>query len=233
MTMSRTMRFAPKEFYHLYNRGTEKRDIFLSQNDYERFLLLLYVCNQPDAANLQEQGKNLQELIKIKNKNSLIDIAAYCLMPNHVHILAYEKQENSISKFMQKITTGYTMYFNKKYERTGALFQGTFKASWANNDRYLVYLISYIHLNPIKLIEPDWKENGITNLKHAEKFLESYHYSSYPDHLGTKRVESAIINKNTLPKYFESSLDFKKNVVGWLTYQQKVKPLGVSSPNNI
>ena len=147
-------------------------------------------------------------------------------MPNHFHILASEKQENGISKFMQKIMTGYTMYFNKKYERTGVLFQGKFKSTHANDDRYLAYLISYIHLNPIKLIEPEWKEVGINDLKQAEKYLDSYKYSSYQDFLGRKRIENAILNKNLLPKYFNSDIDFKKSVVEWLSYPHPRSDLG-------
>jgi len=218
--MNRATKFAPKEFYHLYNRGTEKRDIFMSSQDYERFLALMYFCNQSDGSS-RIQGKTLSELIRLKQENNngqLVDISSYCLMPNHFHILAREKQEGGISKFMQKIMTGYTMYFNKKHERTGALFQGKFKATHVNDDRYLSYLISYIHLNPIKLIEPEWKEIGINNLKQAEKYLDTYRYSSYHDFLGRKRTESAILSKDSLPNYFNSGLDFKKNVVEWLSY---------------
>ncbi|MDP3696640.1 MAG: transposase [Candidatus Taylorbacteria bacterium] len=226
--MNRRTKFAPKEFYHLYNRGTEKRDVFMSKDDYERFLALIYFCNQPDGSS-RIQDKTLSELIKIKQENNnkqLIDISSYCLMPNHFHILAREKEENGISKFMQKVITGYTMYFNKKHERTGALFQGKFKATHVNEDRYLSYLISYIHLNPIKLIEPEWKEIGINDLKQAEKYLDNFKYSSYQDFLGRKRFENAILNKDSLPKYFNSSFDFKKSIIEWLSYPHARLDLG-------
>ncbi len=217
--MSRIIKFAQKELYHLYNRGTEKRDIFMSSKDYERFLALMYICNQAETP-VRIIGQNLPELIQIYPQNSkeLAEIAAYCLMPNHFHILAKEKQENGISRFMHKITTAYTMYFNKKFERTGSLFQGTFKSTHAQNDRYLKYLISYIHLNPVKLIEPEWKEMGINDLGQAEKYLDNYKYSSYLDYQDKKRIENNIINKEALPKYFKSSIDFKKSIVEWLSY---------------
>ena len=216
--MTRIINFAPKEFYHLYNRGTEKRDIFLSPNDYERFAALLYICNQLSPAILRIQGKTLSELIKIKQEENLVEIVTYCLMPNHIHLLVRASQENGISKFMQKLMTGYTMYFNKKYERAGALFQGKFKATHVSEDRYLNYLISYIHLNPIKLIEPEWKEIGISDLSRAEKYLDRYKYSSYLDYQDQERIEKNIINKNSLPKYFKSKLDFKKTIIEWLGY---------------
>ena len=191
----------------------------MSAKDYERFLALMYICNQSEEP-VRIEKKTLSELVRIcpKKDNELIEIAAYCLMPNHFHILAKEKQKNGTSRFMHKITTAYTMYFNKKFERTGSLFQGRFKSIHANNDRYLKYLVSYIHLNPIKLIEPEWKEMGISDLDQAKKYLNNYKYSSYLDYQNQGRVEESIINKDTLPKYFKSNLDFKKSVVEWLSY---------------
>jgi len=142
-------------------------------------------------------------------------------MPNHIHLLVREKEEQGISKFMQKLMTGYTMYFNKRHERTGALFQGKFKATHANEDRYLKYLTSYIHLNPIKLIEPTWKETGIRNRKSAEKYLSNYRYSSYPDYLGISRVESMILNKEALPDYFRTRQGLEADIADWLSYKQE------------
>lgn len=110
------------------------------------------------------------------------------------------------------------MYFNKKNERNGSLFQGRFKATHVADDRYLRYLISYIHLNPIKLIEPKWKETGISDKIRAEKYLETYPESSYLDYLGKQRPESKILTREALPEYFASSTDFKTFVTEWLTY---------------
>jgi putative transposase len=140
-------------------------------------------------------------------------------MPNHFHLLVHEIEKGGISRFMQKLTTGYTMYFNVRYERSGALLQGRFKAIHASEDRHLKYLIAYIHLNPIKLIEPKWRENGIKNQLRARKYLEEYQYSSYLDYLGEKRLQSDIINKNALPKYFDTPKNFKENITSWLKYQ--------------
>ena len=152
--MARTFSFAIGEFYHIYNRGTEKRNIFASNSDRNHFLALLYFANQSEPADLKLQGRTLSETVEQKTGTPLVEIVAYCLMPNHFHLLIREIEEGGISKFMQKLTTGYTMYFNKWHERNGSLFQGRFKATHVADDRYLRYLISYIHLNPIKLIEP-------------------------------------------------------------------------------
>ena len=226
--MSRNISLAPGEFYHLYNRGTEKRDIFSDRADYDRFLSLLYLFNTIDAVHIDTIPKPrgstsrnfLESSLETDRGEDLVDICAYCLMPNHFHLLVQEKKEGGISRFMQKLMTGYTMYFNKRYEHSGGLFQGQFKASHVNEDRYLKYLISYIHLNPVKLIDPLWKENGIKNRHSAENYLRQYGYSSYPDYLGMSRIESKILNKKALPDYFSDTRDFKSDVTDWLEYNK-------------
>lgn len=223
--MTRSLTFASGEFYHIYNRGTEKRNIFQSSRDYQRFLCLLYICNGGIPVDLKLQGSTLEDLRQINREEKLIEIAAYCLMPNHFHLLIYEKEEGGISKFMQKLTTAYTMYFNKRYKRTGALFQGKFKARHASaSDNYLKYLMAYIHLNPVKLIDREWREKGIKNKKQAEDFLSRYNYSSYLDFLQNDRTEKIILNKEILPEYFESgSESLKENIFEWLEYAQTTR----------
>jgi len=104
---------------------------------------------------------------------------------------------------MQKLSTGYTMYFNKKNKRSGALFQGRFKAEYIDNDAYMRYLYSYIHLNPVGIIESGWKERRIEDLERARAFLNEYPYSSYFDYQSRERPERAILNKDAFPEYFD------------------------------
>jgi putative transposase len=223
--MSRNISIAPDEFYHLYNRGTDKRNIFSTEADRERFLALLYLCNTEEPVHIdniqKSRGSTSLNLFETERGESLVSICAYCLMPNHVHLLVHEKDENGISRFMQKLMTGYTMYFNKRHERSGALFQGRFKATHVDEDRYLKYLISYIHLNPMKLIAPRWKEDGIRDRQTAEKYLSQYRHSSYLDYLGTSRIESKILNKEVLPDYFSDTRDFNTDIADWLEYQKE------------
>ena len=190
----------------------------MSRSDRDRFLALLYLANQNEPADLKLQGSTLLEITEKRAGDPLVEIVAYCLMPNHFHLLIRELEEGGISKFMQKLTTGYTMYFNKKYERNGALFQGRFKATHVADDRYMRYVISYIHLNPVKLIEPKWKEAGIADKAAAEKYLETYAQSSYLDYLNNDRPEGVILTREALPEYFSSGADFKTFVTEWLTY---------------
>lgn len=228
------MIFSVGEYYHIYNRGTEKRDIFLDKADYLRFIVLLYISNNTDVvhiSNLINQGETLMKILNINKKDSLVSIGAYCLMPNHFHLLIKEKTENGISKFMGKLATGYSMYFNKRYERTGKLFEGVFKSTHADSDEYLKYLFSYIHLNPIKLMDPEWKENGIKDKNKANSFLKEYSFSSYLDYSeGDTRSESKIIDKKSFPEYFLAVNDFKYFINDWLSYKPNPKPAIKATP---
>lgn len=212
------MAFVINEYYHLYNRGNSKQNIFLNKEDYVHFVKLLYLCNSTRSITLRDITMNTYDFDR---EETLVNIGAYCLMPNHFHLLVKEKTEKGISKFMQKISTAYSMYFNQKYIRTGGLFEGKFKSQHAGKDRYLKYLFSYIHLNPIKLIEPKWREKGIKNIKNAVKYLRTYHYSSYLDYLNEDRLRLKILDKNKFPKYFLSKKDFEKEIFEWLSFQDE------------
>lgn len=190
----------------------------MSRQDRDRFLALLYFANQDGPADLKLQGRTLSDVIAQRVGTPLVEIVAYCLMPNHFHLLIHEREEGGTSKFMQKVTTGYTMYFNKCHERSGSLFQGKFKATHVADDGYLRYLISYIHLNPIKLIEPKWKETGILDKSRAERYLELYSQSSYLDYVGKRRRERMILTPEALPEYFSPDHDFKTFVTEWLSH---------------
>ncbi len=123
---------------------------------------------------------------------------------------------------MQKLTTAYVMYYNKKYKRTGSLFEGKFKSEHAGDDGYLKYVFSYIHLNPIKLVEPKWKEVGIKDKNRATDFLKDYRYSSFKDYLKEARIESNILSKKHFPNYFPNSRIFIREILDWINYNKEV-----------
>jgi putative transposase len=140
-------------------------------------------------------------------------------MPNHVHILLSPAVENGVERFMLKLGTGYPMYFNKRYERTGTLFQGKFKSQHVHDDEYLKYLFSYIHLNPVKLIQSDWKEVGIRNLEKTKRYLDTYMHSSLHDYFGN-REESKILDTDKFPEYFKTKQEIDQELIGWLRYNE-------------
>lgn len=213
--MIRKIPFSVGEYYHIYNRGVDKRIIFNNDHDYRRFIFLLYICNSTASVrtdNLFKQGRTLLELFGVNRENTLVDIGVYTLMPNHFHILLYEKADKGISMFMQKLLTAYSMYFNNRYERTGSLFENKFKAKHIDNEPYLNWVFSYIHINPVKLIEPDWKEKGISDSIAVKKFIDSYKYSSYYDYFLGDRTEKVILNKDAFPNNFSQLNDFEEMV---------------------
>jgi len=219
----RTLIFAENEYYHIYNRGVDKRSIFENDFDYKRFTLLLYLANSNASFQIRtDTGKKISEYFSSEREETLVDICCYCLMPNHFHILIREKTAGGISSFLHKLKTSYCSYFNKKYDRKGSLFETTFKAEHANTDNYLKYLFSYIHLNPVKLIDPAWKENGIRDFNDSYKFLQNYEYSSYLDYLGVDRIQGKIIDKVALPGYFKDKDAVETEIFDWLTYKKRM-----------
>lgn len=212
--MERKILFAVGEYYHIYNRGVEKRNIFTNDSDYKRFIKLLFVANGTKSFVYRDlKDKKLSE---INRGEQLVAIGAYCQMPNHFHILVKEIKKGGISLFMEKFTTGYSKYFNKKYDRVGVLFQDRFKAQHVDRDEYLKYLFAYIHLNPIKIIESKWKEKKIKNIKKAEQFLQNYKYSSFLDYMGVQREENKILSLEEFPKYFLSTHEFQDFINDWI-----------------
>lgn len=216
----RKFSFVEGEYYHIYNRGNDKRIIFHDKKDYRYFLQLLYLANRENNINISYTIKVKKGGIFVEEKRKqIVSVGAYTLMPNHFHLLITEKQKGGISKFMQKVSTGYAMYYNNRYERSGSLFQGKFKAEHLGSDTYLKYIFSYIHLNPVKLIDKTWKEKGIKNLKKTFEFLRNYSYSSLYDYLGVDRSEKIILSKEDFPKYFLGKGEWLKEIVSWLKYK--------------
>lgn len=205
----RKAQFIEYYFYHIYNRGVDKRKIFLDDFDYVRFLESLR-----DFNDIEISGgiylKNIRRRTKKKKfgsltpkevpKRPLVRILCYCLMPNHFHLLIEQLEENGITEFMRRLGTGYTNYFNLKYERSGRLFEGTFRSVLIEKDEQLSHLLRYIHLNPLDLLESNWRERGIEDLEKAERFLEKYHWSSHPVYLW--ELNSQIIDKGIFRELF-------------------------------
>lgn len=200
--MERKIPFAIGEHYHIYNRGVEKRVVFQNDVDHQRFILLLLLANSMAPVRIANTMRNYSEqgrsLLKVFNdeipEERLVDVLAYCLMPNHFHVVLRERTEGGISKFMGKVMTGYSMYFNKKYGRSGVLFQGRFQAKHIDEDAYLRHIFAYVHLNPVDLYTSGWKESGRVNRKYAIEFLKTYRYSSFADYFQKERPERNILS---------------------------------------
>ncbi len=202
----------PNEWYHCYNRGVDKRVVFKTAADYDRFMAILFLCNGDKTVHLSNRNDTkLQSILlsqDIKRGEPLVDIAAYSLMPNHVHFVLRSSRDDGIARFMQKVFTAYTMYFNKRRHRTGALFAGTYKAKRIYDDRYLKRVVPYVLLNSADLIEPRWRENAAGVI---EKKLLNYPYASLPDFLHFSRPENKIIS-SSIHEYYEATPSLKEMI---------------------
>jgi len=218
-------RFVNGYIYHIYNRGVEKRKIFLDKEDYFRAVHDLFEFNdQNPALTLYYKQANFKSYEvqphKIGKKEReprklLVKILAFCLMPNHFHLLLQQVTNGGVIKFMQKLGTGYTMYFNQRYERVGPLFQGRFKAKLVNQESHLIHLPYYIHCNPLDLESPEWRKKEIKDYRKAVRFLENYRWSSYPDYIGKKNFPS-VTQREFLLDFFNGTEQYKKDTLNWL-----------------
>ncbi|PIS12384.1 hypothetical protein COT70_01220 [candidate division WWE3 bacterium CG09_land_8_20_14_0_10_47_33] len=181
-------------YYHAYNRGVDKRIIFLDDQDYRVFLHLLKIYLSPKSKeNPPLTRLNLVRPRPVQSVSGEVQLIAYCLMPNHFHLLLKQKSKVGMTKLMRKISTTYAMYFNNRYKRVGTLFQGIYKAALIDSEHYLLHLSRYIHLNPSEL---------------TRNILVNYPYSSYPYYLDQKNAK--WIDPTPILSYFRSE---KKNLL--------------------
>lgn len=222
------------EFYHTYNRGVEKRNIFLDEKDHFRGVHDLYEFNDANATrNLNYRSRSaidcaidLGPTTEEKNRDLLIDLFTWVFIPNHYHCFQRGRTEEGIPKFQQKWGGGYTNYFNLKYKRNGVLFQGKYKRVHVTNDAQAGHLVCYIHSNPLDLWKPNWKEKGLTafELQNALEFLEKkYRWSSHQDYLGIKNFPS-LINAEFLFNFFGGPQGYRNFFLDWLKqYDKNIK----------
>jgi putative transposase len=180
---------ASDSFYHVYARGSNRQRIFREPADFEKFLKLF-----SRYLSLEETKNNVG--ISFPNYSNRLELNAFCLMPNHFHLLIYQRQQGVMTQFMRSLLTSYSMYFNKKYKRSGPLFESRYKASLISDDAYLEHITRYIHLNP--------------------QLWQQYEYSSLPyylhqisdDWIRTKRIDERFSTPN---EYLQFVQDYVQN----------------------
>ncbi|MEK7133809.1 MAG: hypothetical protein AAB804_01945 [Patescibacteria group bacterium] len=191
--------FAPDEHYHCYTRGIDGRVTFQDRQDHERFQESLYLCNDTKPFDRSDFIRlSHHEIFSRPRTRELVVIGFYSLMPNHFHIGFQEIEEGGSSKFLQKLGTSYTMYFNAKYNRVGALFIGPCRSRHIGDDRYFKRVAQYIHLNAAEIYEPKWKYGSVKNMGRLEKWLDEYEFSSLRDYNANLRPERAILNSEMM-----------------------------------
>ena len=217
------------EIYHVVIRGTGKEVVFKDDADYYRAIFSLYEFNTTEAIEIRKQREK-RRIVKegkklfVDERVPLVEIFAFCFMPNHIHLLLKQLRENGISKFMKKVDIGYANYFNKKYERKGHFFQGRFRAVHIKTTEQLQNVFVYIHTNSISLLEPKWKEKGIRRPREIIEFLESYKWSSYSDYLGKKNFPS-VTKRDFLLKIMGGEKGCRQFVNDWIRYKHEISEL--------
>lgn len=204
----RSIKIVPNEYYHLYNRGIGKQDIFLDEMDWFRFLFLIlhmqskivfpqisrsvsrFSCAVKNRA-LDSSNATVQKIIK----NRYIELNAFTLMPNHFHLLTKESAENGISQYMHRVLTAYTKYFNTKYQKSGHLFQGPFQIVRVEDNEQLLHLSAYVHRNPHDIKE--WRDR--------EKL---YPWSSYQDYIKENRWGN-LLSPRIILEQFDNANEYK------------------------
>lgn len=196
--------YAPDNYYHVYNRGVEKRIIFLDDQDYKVFLGLL-------KKYLSGQNHNKNNRHPYKNLSAEVSLNAFCLMPNHFHLLLHQTTEQGIQQLMRRVLTGYVMYFNDRYKREGRLFQGTYKAAHISNDDYLQHISRYIHLNP--------------------KDYKNWTYSSLPYYRGDKTAK--WLNTEPIIELFNSRQEYLEFIADYEPGKKELEALKWQLANNL
>lgn len=180
---NRVKEYEPGAYYHIYNRGVAKQKVYVDEQDFgvflsycKTYLLPKDVTALQDVLSSDASSKEKDRALKLLRMNNFADtikLHAYCLMPNHFHMLLYQKEADSMDRFMNSLGTRFAMYFNKKYKRVGPIFQGVYKAVRITSEEQLMYLTKYIHRNP----DPD-----------QGKTFQSYPYSSYAAYCGLVKI---------------------------------------------
>jgi putative transposase len=194
----RKTKFTNNEYYHIYNRGVDKRDVFCDKEDYLRFLESIREFNNIEATISLRTRNDLRSrglITGAKPLQNLVEFICYCLNSNHFHFILKQLIDGGISEFMKRLSGGYTCYFNQKYDRSGSLFQGTFKAVHIDNNEYLLWLSGYVNGNP-----------EIHKISKAG----NYKWCSYSDYLGLRNVN--LCKKEIILSQFKNLEEYKKFV---------------------
>lgn len=203
---SRIFPFVNGQFYHIYNRGVEKRSIFEKQWDYSRLIKTIryYQLLGPKP----KLSKFLTgSIFKPDTNKKIVEIICYCLMPNHFHFLIKQLKDGGITEFISKLSNSYTKYYNVKYNRVGPLLQGEFKAVLIESDEQLIHVSRYIHLNPIASF--------------LVKDLNDYRWSSYKEYIEDDK--NGICSKEEILSFFKSPKDYEKFVLDQVAYAQELE----------
>lgn len=230
----RKEQFINGEIYHIVLRAIDNNLIFKDQDDYYRAIFSIYEFNNAKAVEIKKRRYEIQSakensdggpssaINRADKREHLVELLGFCFMPNHIHLLMEQLKDGGIIKFMSKLGTGYGGYFNRKYGRRGHVFQDRFLSACIEDEDQFKNVFVYIHTNPLSLIEPLWKEEGIKDFKNAINFLNGYRWSSYQDYLGKNNFPFAT-ERNVVRQIMGVEKGCEEFVNYWVKYKNKIK----------
>ncbi len=231
--------FENEEVYHLTLRRTGNELMFGDIHDYYRAIFSIYEFNNANPVRIDRRRKERAQfkeasklgqplsgsdkgcpsklLVEEDKRDRLVDILAFCFMPNHIHLLVKQIKDGGVSQFMLKFGSGYATYFKKRYNQNskGYFFDNRFHSVYIKDDRQLQTAFVYVHANPISLVEPNWKKVGVRNIKEVIEFIEGYKWSSYQDYLGIKNFTS-VTERDFLLREMGSVNECRQAVNHWI-----------------
>ena len=217
------------EIYHVVSRSVGDTSVFDNEKDFYRGIFCIYEFNNDKPVNIWIRRRNRKVEKKVlgptsltlQKRNMFVEVLAFSFMPNHFHLILRQLKESGITKFMQKVGTGYAGYFNKKYNRRGHLFN-KFRAIHIKDNNQLKNAFVYVHANLISLFEPGWKEKGVKNSNKIIEFLENNKRHSYMDYLGKKAFPS-VTQRNFYLEFMGGADGCKQAVDSWVKYKKEIK----------
>ena len=223
----RKEQFANDGIYHIILRGLEDNLIFKDMNDYYRGIFSIYEFNNAKRIEIRkrreerkrEKANGVPDSAIDDKREKLTEVLLFCFMPNHIHLLLKQLNDGGIVKFMNKLGSGYAGYFNRKYKRKGYVFQNRFRSVYIRDDKQFQTIFRYIHANPVSLIEPGWKEDGIENAKKVNKFLIKYKWSSLQDYVGIKNFPS-VTDRGFVLESMNGAVGCKEATENWVDYKR-------------
>lgn len=201
----RIIPFASGYYYHIYNRGVEKRSIFQNNRDYGRLIKTIKYYQLEGPKPRLSKFLN-SSIFKLDLNSKIVEIICYCLMPNHFHFLIKQLKDGGITEFISKLSNSYTKYYNTKHSRIGPLLQGEFKAVLVEGEEQFIHLSRYIHLNPIASL--------------LVKDLKNFRWSSYEEYISNS---NGICSKEDIMGYFKSPRDYEQFVLDQVSYAQSLE----------
>lgn len=214
MATIRKIVFANEEYYHVFNRGVDRRITFSNKREFERAKNLLYFYqfstiplrfSQFSRSSDEIMSNHMDTMLK---SGKIVEVISYCLMPNHFHLLLKQNKDMGISTYISNFVNAYTKYFNTKNDRVGHLFQGVFKAVYVETDEQLLHLTRYIHLNPI-----------VASLV-TENTLVNYHWSSYPSYIS--QASDELVEKESIGNILKQIPNYKEFLSEQISYAKKL-----------